>query len=455
MTALPLDKLSEACGVVAVYSESGAVPLVHRALFELQHRGQEAAGIVSTGPADAIHSERSRGLVADGLPIDRIGDMPGTHAVGHCRYSTVGVDASIQPFVATTPYGRVAIAHNGNIKNADALRAELEADGALVATSMDTELLVHLIARSHAASFPAALQKMAEAAVGAYSLTMLGAGRLYGLRDPNGLRPLVLGQLKDGWIIASETCAIDAVHGSYMREVEPGELVTIGPEGVTCTGLLPPQSVSPCVFELVYFSRPDSTVFGQSVHATRMRTGVELADADRQLASRPDVVVPVPDSGVPAAVGYSQSSGIPFEKAILRSHYVGRTFILPDQDSRASSIELKLSVVAEAVQGRRVLLVDDSIVRGNTSRQIVKMVRDAGAAEVWMRVASPPLAWPCFLGIDTPDRDELVINRAGSVDRVADLLAVDDLRYLSIDGLRRATRNQPFCMACMTGEYPV
>lgn len=454
MTALPLDKLRESCGVVAVYSENGAVPLVHRALFELQHRGQEAAGIVSSGPDNGGHTEKARGLVSDALPINRVAEMPGTHAIGHCRYSTVGVDESIQPFVATTPYGRVAVAHNGNIKNAAALRAELEADGALVSTSMDTELLVHLIARSHAPDFPAALEQMAAAAIGAYSLTMLGGGRLYGLRDPNGVRPLVLGQLKGGWIIASETCAIDGAHGSYIREIEPGELVTIGPEGVSSTKLLPARRLTPCVFELVYFSRPDSTVFGQSVHAARSRMGMELAAADRMLKDRLDVVVPVPDSGVPAAIGYSRASGIPFEKAILRSHYIGRTFILPDQDSRTSSIELKLSVIADAVRGKRVVLVDDSIVRGNTSRQIVQMVREAGAVEVWMRVASPPLAWPCYLGIDTPDRDELVINKAGSVGRVADMIGVDDLRYLSVEGLQRVTGHEPFCLACMTGEYP-
>jgi len=454
--SVPLDKLREDCGVVAVYSDSGAAPLVHRALFELQHRGQEAAGIASAGPDGVLTVEKGMGLIADALPYHRIEDMPGTRAVGHCRYSTIGPEQNVQPFVANTPYGRLALAHNGNIKNAAELRTELEAEGSLVATSLDTELLVHLIARSHAPDFPSALRSMASRAVGAYSLTMLCNGTLYALRDPNGLRPLVLGEMKGGWVIASETCALDVLHADVVAEIGAGELVSIGPEGVTTIQLLEPATPSPCVFELVYFSRPNSTVFGQSVNSARIRMGMELAVADEEAGRPPpDIVIPVPDSGVPAAIGYSRRSGVLYEKAILRSHYVGRTFILPDQDTRTSQIEMKLSVIRDAVRGMRVALVDDSIVRGNTSRQIVTMIREAGAAEVLMRIASPPLAWPCYLGIDTPDRDELVINRAGSVERVADMIGVDDLQYLSIEGLRRATGGGQFCMACMTGEYPV
>jgi amidophosphoribosyltransferase len=456
MISVPLDKLRENCGVVAIYSDEAASPLVHRALFELQHRGQEGAGIVSSDRGGTLHVTKGLGLIADALPFAKVEQMPGANAVGHCRYSTVDPDLSIQPFVATTPYGRLAIAHNGNIKNAPELHAELESEGALLSTALDTELLVHLIARSGAPDFPSALQYMASRAVGAYSLTMICNGQVYALRDPNGLRPLVLGQLKGGWIIASETCALDVLHADYVREIEPGELVSIGPWGPDSRQLLAPAAATPCVFELVYFSRPNSTVFGQSVNSARVRMGMELAAADEEAGvDPPDVVIPVPDSGVPAAIGYSRRSGVLYEKAILRSHYVGRTFILPDQDTRTSQIELKLSVIKASVQGLRVMLVDDSIVRGNTSRQIVQMVRDAGAAEVSMRVASPPLAWPCYLGIDTPDRDELVINRAGSVTKVGDAIGVDDLRYLSVDGLRRAAGDQGYCMACMTGEYPV
>jgi len=456
MIGVPLDKLREACGVVAVYSETAAAPLAHRALFELQHRGQEAAGIASSGADGALHVEKGEGLITEGLPFRRVEHLPGTRAVGHCRYSTVGLEKNVQPFVANTPYGQLALAHNGNIKNAAELRTHLQAQGSLVATSLDTELLVHLIARSHAPDFAGALRYMADAAIGAYSLTMLCNGTLYALRDPNGLRPLVLGEMKGGWVIASETCALDVLHADYVREIEAGELVTIGPDGVTSTQLLPRSEPSPCIFELVYFSRPNSTAFGQSVNGARIRMGMELADADAASAAPPaDIVIPVPDSGVPAAIGYSRRSGVLYEKAILRSHYVGRTFILPDQDSRMAQVELKLSVIKEAVRGKRVILVDDSIVRGNTSRQIVQMVRDAGAAAVMMRIASPPLAWPCYLGIDMPDREELVINRAGSVERVADLIGVDDLRYLSVAGLRRATGNGDFCMGCMTGKYPL
>lgn len=446
--------------MVGVYHARDAVAHVHRGLYALQHRGQEAAGICTWGENDILHHIRGLGLVSTALPPYKIERLPkGTHAIGHCRYSTVSMDRSenIQPFLATTPYGKMAIAHNGNIKNADELRLELEKTGSLLSTTMDTELLVHLLARSEAPSFEAALAAMAKKAVGAYSLTMLCGGKLYGLRDPNGVRPLVLGKLKDGWVLASETCALDAVGATYEREIAPGELVQIGPKGVYSKQLLTAARPAPCVFELIYFARPNSEVFGQSVYNARLRMGEELARADDEegLDGRPDIVVPVPDSGVPAAVGYARASGVPFDMAILRSHYVGRTFILPDQEARNSSIHLKLSVIAEAVEGKRVLLVDDSIVRGNTSRQIVQMVRDAGAREVWMRIASPPLAWPCYLGIDTPDRDEFIYNRMGSVEEVERSIGADNLRYLDIDRLRAATQEKPFCMACLNGDYPV
>jgi amidophosphoribosyltransferase len=456
----PLRSAGEACGIVAVYHAGGAVPLAHRALFSLQHRGQEGAGLASWD--GDLHVERKHGLVTEGLPIYRVGDMPGTMAIGHCRYSTVPTERSqnIQPFAATTPYGRLAVGHNGNLTNADRLRAELEASGSLMSTSMDTELLVHLIARSGAPDFEGSLRAMAERAVGAYSLTMLLEGRLFGLRDPHGIRPLVLGRMERGWVLASETCALEIVHAEYEREVAPGELVEIGPDGVRSVQVLEPRSPAPCVFEFVYFSRPNSLVFGRSVYAARTAMGEELARRDAsgggpEGTPRPDVVVPVPDSGVPAAIGYARESGVPYAGAILRSHYVGRTFLLPDQDSRRNGIQLKLSVIREAVAGRRVLLVDDSIVRGNTSREIVAMLREAGASEVWLRVASPPIAWPCYLGVDFPDRDELVINSVGSVEGVRAFLGVDDLRYLSLDGLRRATGGIAVCDACMTGEYPV
>ncbi len=453
MISIPWRKAGEDCGIVAVYHDDHAVPPAHRALFALQHRGQEGAGIASWD--GRFHLERKHGLVTEALPTYRLADMPGTMAIGHCRYSTVpdGRSLNLQPFAATTPYGRLAIAHNGNLHNAEEIRAELEASGSLMSTAMDTELLVHLIARSGAPTFEKAIQVMADRVAGAYSLTMLLDGRLYGLRDPAGIRPLVLGRIAGGWILASETCAIEMLHGEYIREVAAGELVEIGVDGARSTQLLEPGAPAPCVFEFVYFARPDSEVFGRSVYASRTAMGEELARADAGLEAA-DLVVPVPDSGVPAAIGYARESGIPYAGAILRSHYIGRTFILPDQDSRRNGVRLKLSAVRTELDGRRVVLVDDSIVRGNTSREIVAMVRDAGAAEIRMRVASPPLTWPCYLGIDFPDREELVINRIGSVEGVRAFLGVDDLRYLSIDGLGRATGNMAVCNACMTGDYP-
>lgn len=454
---------SEDCGVIAVYRAGGAAAeLVHRGLFALQHRGQEAAGIVALGPNGELHHLKGRGLVADCLPTYKVAKLPGTKAIGHVRYSTVPADRSenIQPFVATTPYGRLAIAHNGNLKNFEALRSDLESKGSLLSTSMDTEVMAHLVARSGAATFEQAFQLAARSMVGAYSLTMLSHGRLLGLRDPNGVRPLVIGKLKDGdsgWVIASETCALDALEAEFVREVEPGELVEIGPEGVLGRQLLAPSRRAPCVFELVYFARPDSTVFGKGVHTARTAMGEELArqDAEENPQVRPDVVVPIPDSGFPAAIGYARKSGIDLEKAIIRSHYIGRTFILPDQDSRTHSVRLKLSVIREAVRGKRVVLVDDSIVRGNTSRLIVRMVREAGAREVWMRIASPPLAWPCYLGIDTPSREELVINQRSSVAGVEKFIEADNLRYLTVAGLKRAAGSDQYCFGCMTGDYPV
>lgn len=473
---VPFRKTGEDCGVVAVWRRGGAAAeLVHRALFALQHRGQEAAGICTwsqqiigaqrtsdgSGKTNGkMHHLKGRGLVVDALPVHKTKELPGDRAIGHVRYSTVTMDRAenIQPFTAHTPYGQFAVAHNGNLKNQDALAAELEQAGSLLSTSMDTELMVHLLARSKAGNFPDALRAAADKMLGAYSLTMLCDGRLYALRDIYGVRPLVLGEHKDGWVVASETCALEAVDAKYVREIAPGELIEIGPEGVQSTALLTPaKKPAPCVFELVYFARPNSEVFGQNAHQARLRMGEQLAEEDLAAGFpvKPDIVVPIPDSGFPAAIGYARKSGVPLEQAIIRSHYVGRTFILPDQDARAHSIKLKLSVIRDAVRGKRVVLIDDSIVRGNTSRLIVQMVRDAGAAEVWMRIASPPLSWPCYLGIDTPNREELVINRHSDVEGVRKAVSADNLRYLSLDGLKSATKRADFCFGCMTGEYPV
>ena len=456
-------ELKEFCGVTAIYSaKADAAPLTHRALFALQHRGQESAGIVTIDEGGRLHQLRARGLVTEALPLPRVCELPGRRAIGHVRYSTVAADRAenVQPFLASTPYGEIAVAHNGNIKNAAELAGELRQAGSILSTTMDTELLVHLLARSGAPELASALQQVAAQAIGAYSLTILCAGRLYGLRDAYGLRPLVLGELADGGsVLASETCALDALGARLVREVAPGELVEIGPAGVHSQQLLPPAPVAtPCVFELVYFARPDSIVFGQNAQAARTRMGEQLAQQDQELDGRMpevDLVVPVPDSGIPAAIGYARVSGIPYERAILRSHYFGRTFILPTHDARAQGVRLKLSVNRELVAGKRLLLVDDSLVRGNTARELVRMVREAGALQVFLRVASPPLRWPCYLGIDMPSREELIINAHTDEAGVRDYVGVDHLRYLSEERLRRATGNAAACMACMNGSYPL
>lgn len=473
------DKLHEECGVIAVYRAGGsAARLAHRGLLSLQHRGQEAAGLAVVDDRGAMHSLRRRGLVASALPLSRVAELPGRMAVGHVRYSTVPVDhpENIQPFVAATPFGRLAIAHNGNFKNAPELAAQLSRAGAVLSTTMDTELFVHLLTRSQETHLYDALRVAAEAVVGAFSLTLLVGQRLLALRDAHGIRPLVIGRLPDsdpGWVVASETCALRALGAQPVREVAPGELVEMDARGWRSTQLLPSSPrPAPCIFELVYFARPDSEVFGQSPQAARVRMGMELAEQDRGMPL-PDVVVPVPDSGVPAALGYARRSGVPFEMAILRSRYIGRTFILPSQDARTHSIRLKLSVVAEAVAGKRVLLVDDSLVRGNTAQTIIAMMREAGAAEIWLRLASPPIAMPCFLGIDTAKCNDLLVRRAwdelggpstpqpggevdsAAIDWVRRFVGADQLRYLSQDGLRRATGGGSFCMGCMDGRYPV
>lgn len=455
------DEKRELCGVLAVYRPGGgAAGLVHRGLCALQHRGQEAAGIVTVDGSGEIHHLRGRGTVSDALPLDGVAELPGERAVGHVRYSTVARDRAenIQPFLGDTPYGHLALAHNGNFKNAAALTRELRRSGAVLSTTMDTELLVHLVARSGRRALPEALRAACERVVGAYSLTFLCDGRVYGLRDAYGIRPLVIGRLgADGWVLASETCALDALGASYVREVTPGELVEIGPHGLRAEPLLPPAPVpAPCVFELVYFARPDSLTFSQNTHLSRIRMGEELARQDLQDGGiDADVVVPVPDSGNSAALGYARTIGLPLDEAILRSRHTGRTFILPDQDAREHGVAMKLSVIRESVRDRRVVLVDDSLVRGTTARQIVQRVRDAGARSVVLRVASPPLLWPCYLGIDMPSREELIANQAGGVEGVRQLLGADGLRYLALDGLRRATGGGPFCRACMDGAYPV
>lgn len=454
--------MQEECGIVAVYRGEGkAAELAHRCLFALQHRGQEAAGLTTWSPDKKIQHLKGRGLVSDCLPVYKVKKLEGSKAIGHVRYSTVSADRTenIQPFIAMTPYGKIAIAHNGNLKNANELKEQLEKQGSLLSTTMDTELIVHLIAKSGESNFEKALIKAKSQLVGAYSLTIICNGALYAFRDEHGIRPLVLGEREDGWVVASETCALKTVEAEYLREVEPGELLRIGHKGLRSKLLYNPTNKiqkSPCSFELIYFSRPDSVTFGRSVHDARAKMGEILAEEDEEiLGNNIDVVMPVPDSGVPAAIGYARKLGVPFENGFVRSHYIGRTFILPDQDSREHDLRLKLSVVSHVVKDKVVVLIDDSIVRGNTSKLIVQMVREAGAKEVWMRVASPAIGWPCYLGIDTPNYDELIKNKTQSIEDIRKFIGADSLKYLSLDGLKKAVGGTSFCFGCMNGDYPV
>jgi amidophosphoribosyltransferase len=463
------DKPQEHCGVIAVFDPHGlAAQLVRRGLSALQHRGQEAAGITLSHSDRSQQSLRGRGLVSQVLPVEKVAPLSAQKAIGHVRYSTVAIDHkdNVQPISVPTPYGAVALAHNGNLLQVQPLREQLIAQGCEFATTMDSEVLLQLVAHSTEPDFVTALAQAARSVRGAYSLGLLCDDKIYGLRDPIGLRPLVLGSFPTGgFAIASETCALTAIGARYLGEVLPGELVELHADGITRTQLLPPsQNVAPCVFELIYFSRPDSVVFGQSAQQARLAMGKALAEQDEDLPPA-DLVIPVPDSGIAAAIGYARHSGIPFELALVRSHFVGRSFILPNQAERLSALERKLSVIEASVSGKRVVVVDDSLVRGNTARTIVKLLREGGAKEVWLRLASPPIAWPCDLGIDMATQEELLYRRAdpdltqlqrdeAALERVRSFIEADNLRYLSLAGLRRSVSHKSLCFGCMTGSYP-
>lgn len=465
------DKPREYCGVMAVFDPNRlAARYVHRGLLALQHRGQEGTGLATVSESGSLHLIAGAGLVRQVLTPSKVAPLRATRAIGHVRYSTVAEEHpdNHQPICAETPFGPLALAHNGNLRNAADLKTQLAAEGVRLQSTMDSELFVAHVARSRARCFADAIRDAAQAVVGSYSLTMCCDGRLYGLRDPHGLRPLVIGVLPGrpaGYVIASETCALDAISAQLVREVAPGELVEVGPQGIVSTPLLPPSpQPAPCMFELIYFSRPDSVVFGIGAQRVRMEMGRELARQDRDLPP-PDLVVPIPDSGVAAATGYAHESGVPFEMALLRSHFVGRSFILPNQDARRHALTLKLSVVAESVAGKRIVLIDDSLVRGNTARLVAELLRERGAKEVWLRLASPPIVWPCHLGIDMASTDELLFHSCqveasrhvpprDPLSVLGQKLGVESVRYLSQAGLRRATQERSFCLGCMTGEYP-
>jgi amidophosphoribosyltransferase len=453
------DKLKEECGVFGVWGAEGAAALTALGLHALQHRGQEAAGITSYD-GKTFHSHRAMGHVAGNFDRDEvIRELPGEAAIGHVRYSTTGASAlrNVQPLFAELSTGGFAVAHNGNISNASHVRRELNRRGSIFQSTSDTEVIIHLVATS---TYRPLLDRVIDAlkqVEGAYSLVMLTDEGLIACRDPLGIRPLVIGRREDSYILASETVALDVCGATYLRQIEPGEMVVINDKGLRSLRPFQAMRPRPCIFEHVYFSRPDSLLDGLSVYQVRKNIGAQLAIESPVDA---DVVIPVPDSGNPAAIGYAQQSGLPFELGIIRSHYVGRTFIQPGDAIRNLGVKLKHNANRAVIQGKRVVLIDDSIVRGTTSVKIVQMMREAGAAEVHMRVASPPTRHSCFYGVDTPERAKLLAAQM-DVQRMRDYIKVDSLAFLSIDGLYRALgedmrveETPQYCDACFTGEYP-
>jgi amidophosphoribosyltransferase len=459
------DKPREECGVFGVVGVADAATFVALGLHALQHRGQEAAGIVSYTAEGGFASARRFGYVRDNFTSASVMDtLPGSLAIGHVRYSTAGSKGptqlrDVQPLFAEFAMGGCAIAHNGNLVNAVSLREELIGRGSIFQSSSDTECIIHLMARSIQKSIPERMKDALRRVEGAFSIVAMTRSKLIGVRDPLGVRPLVLGRIGEGWVMASETCALDIIGAEFVREIEAGEMVIATDAGIE--SFFPFERTSPrfCIFEHVYFSRPDSVIAGRSVYETRRRIGEELA---REHPVEADLVCPVPDSGTPAAIGYSQQSGIPYAMGIIRNHYVGRTFIEPTESIRNMGVRLKLNVNRAVIAGKRVVLVDDTIVRGTTSMKIREMVLDAGAAEVHFRIASPPTTWPCFYGVDTPEREKLLAATM-SEEEMRVHLGVDSLKFLSLDGLYRATGEAggrgagtpKYCDACFSGDYPV
>ena len=460
------DKLREECGVFGVIGTRDAANFVALGLHALQHRGQEAGGIVSHDDEQGFNSARRFGYVRDTFTSQSVMDtLPGALAIGHVRYSTAGSKGNtairdVQPFFGEFSRGGAAIAHNGNITNAESLRRELIDRGSIFQSSSDSECIIHLMARSLQRSVPERMEDALRRVEGAFSIVAMTRTKLIGVRDPLGVRPLVLGKIgENAWALSSETCALDIIGAEFVREIEPGEMVVINADGIESRRPFRPTPARFCIFEHVYFSRPDSILGGRSVYETREAIGIELA---REAPVEADVVCPVPDGGTPAAIGYARESGIPYAMGIIRNQYVGRTFIEPTEQIRNMGVRLKLNVNRALIRDKRVILVDDSVVRGTTSRKIKDMILDAGAREVHFRIASPPTAWPCFYGVDTPQREKLLAATM-SEEEMRQLLAVDSLKFISLNGLYRAVgeakgRNDAcpqYCDACFSGEYPV
>lgn len=452
------DELKDHCGLFGVFGHPEASNLTYLGLHALQHRGQEAAGIVSSDGRE-VRVHRSMGLVADAFDAAALAKLAGDRAIGHVRYATCGPSEldNAQPLLFNTQRGALALAHNGNLVNAEAIREELEATGSIFHTTSDTEVIGHLLARQRAGdpqmALPDAIARALAQVAGAYSLLFLSNQQLIGVRDPHGFRPLVIGKLRDAYVLASETCALDLIEAEYLCEVEPGEMVILDGQGLSRRRFAEAPRVSRCVFEHIYFSRPDTILFGQQVHEVRKRLGRQLA---LEQPADADVVIPVPDSGMQAAIGFAAARGIPFDLGLVRSHYIGRTFIEPQQSIRHFGVKLKLSAVKSVLRGKRVVVVDDSLVRGTTSRKIVTMIRACGAKEVHLRISSPPTLWPCHYGIDTPTRQELIAS-SHSIDEIARYVTADSLGYLSLAGVYRAVgeEQQGYCDACFSGNYLV
>jgi len=463
---LRTDKFHDECGVVAIFAHPEAEKLAYLGLHALQHRGQESAGIVtSDGLTSRVH--KAMGTVADIFTEDVLSKIRGTLAIGHTRYSTAGDSALLnaQPILVQSNKGSIAVAHNGNLVNAMEVRGRLERQGSIFQTNSDTEVIVHLIALSREQTLPEAIADALGHVEGAFSLVVMTPDRIIAARDPRGFRPLAMGRIpalggpkKDGQkrdtiVFASETCAFDLIGATYERDVKPGELVVVGPEGISSRFYSTAAPQSSCIFEHVYFSRPDSIVFGRAVQTSREELGRQLA---REAPVEADLVVPVPDSGVTAAVGYAAESGLPFRFGLIRNHYVGRTFIEPSQSVRDFGVKLKLNPVRSLLEGKRVVLIDDSIVRGTTSRKIVRMIRSAGAKEVHMRISCPPTISPCYYGVDTPSKKQLIAANK-SVEEIREYIGADSLAYLSLEGLKKACgegEKTSYCSACYTGKYP-
>jgi len=454
-TPLGDDRFHDQCGLFGVFGHPEAAHLAYMGLYALQHRGQESAGIAA-GDGETLRLEKGMGLVNDVFTEGRLQLLPGDRAIGHVRYSTSGetVASNAQPYLIDCHRGPIAVGHNGNLVNAAILRQELEAAGSIFQSTSDTEVILHLYARNHRERLEDAIAASLYKVMGAFSLVFLTREALVAARDPWGFRPLVLGRLEGATIVASETCALDLIGAEHLRDIEPGELVVADADGVRSFRPFPPEPAAHCVFEHVYFARPDSLVFGRNVLESRLALGRQLAVESPAAA---DVVVPIPDSGMGAALGFSRQSGLPFEWGLIRNHYVGRTFIQPRQGERSLGVKIKLNPVRQVIQGRRVVLIDDSIVRGTTSRKIVRMVREAGAREVHMRISSPPTISPCYYGIDTPLRSELIAS-SHSVEEIRTFIEADTLAYLSHEGLLKAVADDAgrrHCTACFSGRYPV